>query len=899
MAKKPNDKGLTASDFLSSFLEKKKVRLDPESRNTINNDKWDKEDFRAIRKELRELPQAQKDLLGITSTGIEAVEDSYYSLKKPVPEIKEDKDIRPSYMINGRVMDESMQLPEWEVMRASSVADEVAAALAAVEIEPKLEIIFDKMKHEQKLAEELEQQMMAAEGLSDEIEDAEEQMEKIKAEGSGQGDRDGELQDLQAQQEKAKEALEKLKKEMQKTADEIDEGVEKKMPEARNTMREALEEANEKQDDLEQIQKSWGLDRGALHKLPAKRRIELAARVSTERFRRIAQVFGAVMRLTIAQQKKKTMFAKNEVCDIHLGNDISYVLPVEFMNLSHPVLKMEFYRKYLQRGLLQYKLEGEEKVAKGDIIYCDDGSGSMSGDPEIWAKAVGLALLNVARNQKRGFYGVHFGSPGEYATFDFKPDKNVEYYHNGKTEHLDTIDGTIKFAELFFGGGPLRVDQKVATPDGWKLIGDMTAGDLVYKPDGKPVAVEGVYPQGVLQDVYRVTFRDGASVVCDDTHIWNVRSKLAGSELYKNMRLSEIREAGLVYEHKNGSRYNFNVPLQAPVEVEEKDFNIQPYLLGYLLGDGTFGGGRSVTIASSENDFPWEAYLPEGVSVSEFSAPTAARAGSYGLIGKGRGTNGTNALIESLESLSLKGVRSEDKFVPEQYLWGSVSQRMDLLSGLLDSDGSTCENGGFEFSNISKNLAEAVVHLAQSLGGVATLNSYAVRANEKALYRVNGRIASSLGAPFKLARKNASYVIHSNEYNRSIVSIEKIEDADCICIKVANNEGLFLTEGFVTTHNTDFMTPLTVALTQLQKQYEEFGATKGDIVFATDGFCSVEDNWLKEFKEEQKRLGFKVYGIVIGGDAKQDPLHTICDGRVFTVRSLVDGGDISHILGEV
>ncbi len=547
MAKKPG-KGLGASDFLSSFLENKKVRLDPESRNTINNDKWDKEDFEAIRRELRELPQAQKDLLGITSTGNEAVEDSYYSLKKPVPEVKEDKDVRPSYMINRRVMEETMELSEWERMRVSSIADEVSAALAAVEIEPKLEIIFDKLKHEQKLAEELEQQMMQAAGLSEDISDAEEQMEKMMGQP---GEGDGEMQDLQAQQEKAKEALEKLKEEMKGKAKEIDEGLDKKLPEARNVMREGLEEANEKQDDMESIQKSWGLDRGAINKLPAKRRIELAARVSTERFRRIAQVFGAVMRLAIAQQQKKTLYAKNEICDIHLGNDISHVLPAEFVNLRHPVLKLEFYRKFLQRGLMQYKLEGDEKIAKGDIIYCDDGSGSMYGDPEIWAKAVGLALLNVARNQKRGFYGVHFGSPGEYATFDFKPNKPVEYYCDGVHKTLDDIDGTLEYAELFFNGG------------------------------------------------------------------------------------------------------------------------------------------------------------------------------------------------------------------------------------------------------------------------------------------------------------------------------------------------------------TDFMTPLTIALEQLKKQHEEFGATKGDIVFATDGFCSVEDNWLKEFKLEQERLGFKVYGIVIGGDPLQDPLHTICDGRVLTVRSLLDGGDVSEILGAI
>lgn len=549
-----NREGLGASDWLESYFGGNPVRLDPETKKTIESDRWDFEDFVAVRDEMRELPQAQRDLLGITDTGEEAIEDAYYTLKKPVPHHKDPKDIRPSYLINGRVMDDMMQLPEHERMRASSVADEVAAALAAVEIEPDLEVIFDKLKQEQQMANELEQMMMQAAELQEEIDDADEQMQKMQ--GQGQESQDGQpgkgQGNPQDQKEKAKEALRRLQEQMKEKAEQIDQGLEEKMPEMRNTMRDALQKANDQQDDMEQIQQSWGLDRGALNKLPAKRRIELAKRINTERFRRIAQVFGSVMRLAIAQQKKKTVYAKTEVCDIHFGNDISHVLPGEFADLLHPELRYEFFRKFLQRGLMQYKLEGEEKVAKGDIIYCDDGSGSMYGDPEIWAKAVGLALLNVARMQNRGFYGVHFGSPGEYAIFDFKGSKTTRTLDSGKVTEFGQIDGTIEYAELFFNSG------------------------------------------------------------------------------------------------------------------------------------------------------------------------------------------------------------------------------------------------------------------------------------------------------------------------------------------------------------TDFMTPLTVALQKLQEQHDEFGATKGDIVFATDGFCSVDDTWLKEFKEEQDRLKFKVYGVLIGGgDPDMEPLRTICDGNVIKVRSLVDGSEIEHILGGV
>jgi uncharacterized protein with von Willebrand factor type A (vWA) domain len=148
------------------------------------------------------------------------------------------------------------------------------------------------------------------------------------------------------------------------------------------------------------------------------------------------------------------LYAREEIYDIEMGNDLSVLIPNEFLYLADEELEFDFMRRYYELQLLQYKLRGTEKVAKGGIIFLEDGSGSMAGEREISAKAVGLALLQIARRQEREFYGVHFGSPNEYKTFEFVPKSNtVTTMHRGVEETCDVIEGVLSYAETFFGGG--------------------------------------------------------------------------------------------------------------------------------------------------------------------------------------------------------------------------------------------------------------------------------------------------------------------------------------------------------------------------------------------------------------------------------------------------------------
>ena len=484
-----------AQGFLDSYFgnDPYKVRpVNPESKNTVRNDSYDREDYEGILQEMKELSVAEDKLTDVVDTGASAMADTYFSLVKANPRLKPEDEVRPSYIVNRAVMGEAMDLKEYDELRIHSTCDAVASGLSCIAMEPELEILFDKLKEEQKLADQLEQQMMQMSGMSGDLSDA----EQMEADAKAAGD-NAKAEDYQKQAEKIKEQMDKLRAEMEAKAKELDDGIHGKAQEMKEITKQAMKDAKDKAEELDGLSSTWGLDPGTLSAMPAQRRIELAQKFNTDKFKRIAELLGPMQRMALAEQMRKVNYARDEIYDIEMGNDLTNVLPTEMLYMNDDVMDVVFFEKYMEQKLLQYKLRGTEKVAKGGIIWCEDGSGSMGGDPEVWAKAVGLSLYQIAKLQKREFYGIHFGSVGETMTFDFHTETgdgvDVELY--GKpyrasqedTGHFETLDGVIKFAETFFGGGTDFVTPLSQALD--KLRDqheryDAVKGDIVFCTDG-------------------------------------------------------------------------------------------------------------------------------------------------------------------------------------------------------------------------------------------------------------------------------------------------------------------------------------------------------------------------------------------------------------------------------
>lgn len=353
--------------------------------------------------------------------------------------------------------------------------------------------------------------------------------------------------------------------------------------------------------------------------------------------------------------------------------------------------------------------------------------------------------------------------------------------------------------------------ERILTPSGWTTYGEIKVGDTVIGSDGKATEVTGVFPRGEL-DVYKVAFNDGSSVTVDGDHLWSVQSADSRHKGrgFKTIATSELAASPL-RNSKSNDAHRWFIPVVKPVQFskQESPLPVHPYVLGALLGDGGFDG-RGVNFSSVDADFAEHVNerLPEGVSLRLLDkAPSrAGKCPHYNVVGNGK----DNALLQEFRSMGLLGKKSADKFVPEQYLYASVEERLELLRGLMDSDGHADTVSGAEFSSVSKALADAVVFITRSLGGVAKIserytgykNNQGVRVEGQLSYRVTVKLPAEFN-PFRLSRKADAWVAPSKyPVARAISSIEPVGRDEVICIQVAADDSLYVADHFIVTHNT-------------------------------------------------------------------------------------------------
>ena len=898
------------SESLNHWLQESKRKPKPTdleklSRYTVDNDRWDRRDFDRLLKQIPELSSARRQLADNIAgeMGYDEGADAMWMLYKISPDLLEDFDIRPSRLVNKRVNAEFEKLPQYLNVRRWTQGEPVGAALAFEKLEPDIEVLYDRI-----MPEVEEQQKQYEQALQDALQAQQDELtadEMIKQwlDAQEDGDEEGDEQgqdgpsipaELQAALDQARQEAADAQQRAQGALEDLQAALDGVSPDIRQALAEGLEKANEYLDQLNSMSHSWGQELADLMRLPAAKRLELAKKLNTPKFQEMSKLIGPFTREALAENKRKITKTPEEIVNLTFGDDLPRVIPPELARLDFEETEWMFLKDFTQKNLVQYEMQGIEKLARGGIIYCHDGSGSMEGQREIWAKAIGLALLHVARKQKRSFYGIQFGSTNQIRIDDFRDTRKL------------TPEKVIDFAEYFYGGGPLEKNQRVATPTGWKTISSLKPGDQVCGSDGKPTEVLGVFPQGIL-DVYRMTFSDGATVLCDKTHRWTVWDN--GGRTKKTITVERMLDNGLFRDYSG--RYSqqpdyrqvrFRIPIANAVETVERVLPLDPYLVGYLLGDGSMGSG-SPSITCAETDQGWREVLPEGVQVRNVEK----RIGFcpiYQLTTGQRGTSrpGCNPVTEGLRGLGLWGLTDDDKFIPDEYLWGSIDQRWSLLQGLLDSDGSYDKPGRAEFSSISRKLIEGMVHLVQSLGGLAKISKRTVRDNERPLWRVQVML-NSKKPPFRLKRK-ATLWKNRTRLIRSIVKIERSISTEAVCIKVAANDGLFLTEGFAVTHNTDFQAPLRHAMDIMKKENAEFGAVQSDVVFATDGQAPISDAFMRNLKELQHKLDFCVWGVAISAGVSAnpreagltlEPLRTLCDGKVATVHSLLNAKDLKAV----
>ena len=351
------------------------------------------------------------------------------------------------------------------------------------------------------------------------------------------------------------------------------------------------------------------------------------------------------------------------------------------------------------------------------------------------------------------------------------------------------------------GGGKLNpLDEPVLTVDGWKQMGDIRIGDELVAPLNRERSfVTGIYPQGV-KPIYKVTTSDGRTTRCGLEHLWRVYTE---KQVYKHRRgrggffvktTKEIKEEFL---DKGKSVY---LPVALPYLGKEKDLPIDPYVLGVWLGDGC-RGHSVITISNDEPD------IIEKVANRLDATYRIHGAASYSnLIHQNDLTRKT---LSSLKSFKLD-IYSRERYIPQEYLHASIGQRMDLLKGLMDSDGNIDEKNRFSFSTTSTKLKDGFVELCRSLGYIVGVNKDNRTRYESGVcwdisIQTNDIIFSSQKHLSKYYANLEKYKNKNREYKHDFIRIKSIEyvgDMEAQCIMVSNKDHLYITNDYIVTHNT-------------------------------------------------------------------------------------------------
>lgn len=535
-------------------------RTDDLADQCVDTDKWDREDLRRAVHDVSEFDVARDELQKFTPTGKQAENDTFWSLLKAQPRLLPHTEIKPELLVNLSVAEAMRELSEYQQARRFAVGDDVQAALMAAQLEPDLEILFDKKERSkaqaQELADALNELAQATADVDQTKVDLDEMFERWtgqkppksedeeegdgdgegegdEGEGEGEGDADGagkpgskpgksgtspagqgspdpddapgDLTDKQKEAyneaakavREAQERQEAAQQKVQDTLDKLNDMTEREASDVRAILQEAFTKVADEAQGMRNSAFAWGTSQGELRRMPADERMELARKLNSDRMRKIADKFGAMHNMMLSEQVKKTRDAREEIRDIELGDDLGRILPSEMLLLDDEDGQWEFMRRFTENQLLQFEMDGDEHLARGAIIFCEDGSGSMGGERELWAKAIMLCLLHHARDQNRQMHVIHFGGPGEFKTVSFE------------TPAAYTVPAILDAAEPWWGGGtdfatPMKEALRILQEEHAKT-GKVTA-DIVFCTDDE-CWVDDEFMEYYLSEMVRMKAR--------------------------------------------------------------------------------------------------------------------------------------------------------------------------------------------------------------------------------------------------------------------------------------------------------------------------------------------------------------------------------------------------------
>ena len=358
--------------------------------NSIRHDAFDKVAYQEILSQSKELQSVSAQGTQILNTFVEMAADVFFALYKVKPELTPTSELATKYLLNHELMSKLMESQSYQELREYTQLDEFGAGLGS-----------------KALLENLLKQL----------------------------EQNGDLKEVSNQINAV------VEKQAATPSDEVYQGVASLQSKLRQVVENATDKAVAEVEDVEQVISSWGLNQGEFTRLTYEKKLELLHVLrNQQKFKDMSKLVGRMRRLASVSRKAK-LEHRVELHSITQGADINHVLPQELMALRRPLLKLDFYRRMMEKQLFQYDLNQKEYVGQGPIIALIDTSNSMAGNREHWSKAVALGLAEIAEKERRGFsYALFASRKAALITDEFQIGQR-------------SPDKVIKLVSEFIGGG--------------------------------------------------------------------------------------------------------------------------------------------------------------------------------------------------------------------------------------------------------------------------------------------------------------------------------------------------------------------------------------------------------------------------------------------------------------
>ncbi|MHB1418033.1 MAG: vWA domain-containing protein [Bacillota bacterium] len=407
-------------------------------RSVLNTDRYDLRKYGELREMSKALQQAEQAGSAELLTFPHLLGDTWAGLFKLTPQLGEN--IPPQVKAHQPLMEKLLENPEFKGMREFTKLDELASALGAIQMSSKLKYLIDNQQEVKDQINKAAQHQNQAETLRGQAETLKEAAKLLN-----DGDRKSQINKQASNQFRQATKQEKLANKLNEQASQMlaehlssptgQEALTQAVSAASSAAREQTQQVDNLLSGL-----GYGTGDGNPQQVPVRDRLQLADYLRTmPKVQDIAHLTGRMKDIAIKKQKSKSRDS-TEIGDIAFGNDPGKILASELVLLNRPEARQDFLLRFAEGKVMQLAPRGKERLGKGPIVSIIDTSGSMKNlDSE--AKAVMLALLAIARKQKRAFAAINFSSANQCRVWEFPEPKKI------------SPGEIVEMAQLFYNGG--------------------------------------------------------------------------------------------------------------------------------------------------------------------------------------------------------------------------------------------------------------------------------------------------------------------------------------------------------------------------------------------------------------------------------------------------------------